>query len=579
MNGNKVREAELSDGDIIEIGKFSFRFHPGLPPVPVEPGRPAPPSLYDRAPRAAIYIDGAEMPITFDDRCMIIGRRSTCDIPLLEESASTTHAIIYEFNGKRFVRDLGSRTGTFVDGRKINDQAELKLGAELKVGDTEMRYDVVGPPEDDDLEHLVGTAPLGDMLDLIAKSAPAAPEAQTLKEQRQPEPVDEGDDAERLPIEIDEPAPFAQPTPVAAPESIPLDRDEVDLDEETESGDANATHAIPVEKPAAPKVARQPNLATDPDEQITEPLPQAPEDAEGAEDNLVEMRRGWRGLSPTLPSDTDEAIESPKVPAESEIAESADALAGQEPVADASVVEALNVEAPEAVEEEEQTPDAVRVETDRIEIASPDLEAEPDAVEAVVEPDTQIERPHQPRDESPTEAEATEIDASPVPVEVPVSEDEDAAGILSRSEPSPDELRLDLPSESEIESDLPPVDLSLGGELVDDAPSELAQPLKFDEPAVIDLTPPLDDAEDDESAIAAPISDVVTESPSPDARETVDVTDEAQVVTPEESEESLAAETAASDSDIATPPLSLDSTEPSPAGEKVSAPDGRCSGR
>ena len=80
----------------------------------------------------------------FDGKSILIGRRDGCDIKLLEDSVSTTHAIIFEMDGRRYIRDLASRTGTFVNGKQIH-QVELMPGDEVKCGQTEMRYVTEGP--------------------------------------------------------------------------------------------------------------------------------------------------------------------------------------------------------------------------------------------------------------------------------------------------------------------------------------------------------------------------------------------------------------------------------------------------
>jgi len=80
---------------------------------------------------------GGQTPL--DTRTVLIGRRPTCDIPLSEAAASNTHALIFEVNGHRFIRDLGSRTGTLVNGKPIHHQL-LEFGDEIRVGATVFRY-------------------------------------------------------------------------------------------------------------------------------------------------------------------------------------------------------------------------------------------------------------------------------------------------------------------------------------------------------------------------------------------------------------------------------------------------------
>src|SRR5688572_2174606 len=115
---------------------------------------------------ADLNVEGGEMPLPIEARTILIGRRPTCDIPLIEDSVSTAHAIIFEMNGKRFIRDLNSRKGTSVNGKKIDQQAELNFGDTIRIGETDIVYSsasgvVTDHGEPDELDHLVSTAPLG----------------------------------------------------------------------------------------------------------------------------------------------------------------------------------------------------------------------------------------------------------------------------------------------------------------------------------------------------------------------------------------------------------------------------------
>src|SRR5690349_6121729 len=134
VNGIQVTEGTLSDGDEITIGRFSFRFNASPHTQPMEKIR-----QIRSAAAAKMQVEGSELPVPFDGKSIVIGRRDGSDIKLLEDTVSTTHAIIFEMDGKRYIRDLVSRTGTFVNGKKIHQQ-ELSPGDEVKCGDTRMRY-------------------------------------------------------------------------------------------------------------------------------------------------------------------------------------------------------------------------------------------------------------------------------------------------------------------------------------------------------------------------------------------------------------------------------------------------------
>jgi two-component system response regulator HydG len=68
-----------------------------------------------------------------------IGRGLDCDVILSDPLSSRVHAIITGESGQWWVRDAGSRNGTFVNGQKI-DEAQLAHGATLKVGSSEFEF-------------------------------------------------------------------------------------------------------------------------------------------------------------------------------------------------------------------------------------------------------------------------------------------------------------------------------------------------------------------------------------------------------------------------------------------------------
>ena len=160
VNGKEIRESDLRDGDLVKIGSFTFKYtDKRKSPLLNKP---------KRATRAAIEVDGSPLPIEFSGRVMLIGRRPTCDISLMEMSVSTCHAVIFEHKGQWVIRDLGSRTGTYVNGELVH-QTLINIGDSLRVGETEMKFIAHGAAVlPDELEDLVGTAPLGDEMLALA---------------------------------------------------------------------------------------------------------------------------------------------------------------------------------------------------------------------------------------------------------------------------------------------------------------------------------------------------------------------------------------------------------------------------
>ena len=163
VNGQPVNEADLREGDVLQVGPFTFRF--------TDPTAPAvkPPSL--PGPAAAFEVEGLDVPLPLRGRTVLIGRRESADISLTENSASSAHALLVVLEGRHIIRDLSSRTGTFVNGVKIHEQV-LSPGDVLRVGETEMRYTrTAGAPEP--------AAPAKKPTDdATARPAPAQPPAQ-----------------------------------------------------------------------------------------------------------------------------------------------------------------------------------------------------------------------------------------------------------------------------------------------------------------------------------------------------------------------------------------------------------------
>ncbi len=64
----------------------------------------------------------------------LIGRSPKCHLSAGSTAISRQHSVIMRHDGKVTVRDLGSRNGTLVNGKKITEEVELSSGDELAVG-------------------------------------------------------------------------------------------------------------------------------------------------------------------------------------------------------------------------------------------------------------------------------------------------------------------------------------------------------------------------------------------------------------------------------------------------------------
>ena len=128
VNGRAIREVQLNDGDLLQIGSFTFKLaHPSAAesvPLP-RPGQ--------------LDMAGSAESLQLDGKTTTIGRRGACDLAIDDPAVSTVHAIIFELDGQRFIRDLGSRTGTFVNNTAIHQQP-LNFGDRIRIGPAEYKY-------------------------------------------------------------------------------------------------------------------------------------------------------------------------------------------------------------------------------------------------------------------------------------------------------------------------------------------------------------------------------------------------------------------------------------------------------
>ncbi len=70
-----------------------------------------------------------------------IGRSPRSQIVLADDYVSSTHARIFARKQFLFIEDLGSTNGTFIDGRRIEGEHQIKPGQEIVIGDTIFRYE------------------------------------------------------------------------------------------------------------------------------------------------------------------------------------------------------------------------------------------------------------------------------------------------------------------------------------------------------------------------------------------------------------------------------------------------------
>lgn len=76
-------------------------------------------------------------------RKFFIGRAEDCHLRPHSELVSRHHCVILIEDQFVAVRDFGSRNGTFINGRRIKTEQELKMGDRLKIGPLEFEVKLV----------------------------------------------------------------------------------------------------------------------------------------------------------------------------------------------------------------------------------------------------------------------------------------------------------------------------------------------------------------------------------------------------------------------------------------------------
>ena len=88
--------------------------------------------------------DGKEVEESFTGHQTIVGRHEKCDLRLVDSMVSRNHCLILS-EGKRFVvKDLESRNGTWVNGRRIKNRRHIKVGDVIQIGPFRLLFRKLG---------------------------------------------------------------------------------------------------------------------------------------------------------------------------------------------------------------------------------------------------------------------------------------------------------------------------------------------------------------------------------------------------------------------------------------------------
>jgi predicted component of type VI protein secretion system len=141
-----------------------------------------------------------------------VGRHDDCQLRIKSSQVSRRHCQLFEKKGLLLVKDLGSSNGTYVNGKRIQEQRVLEPGDEIMIGQVTLRVAKVGQAAPPPLKPK-GSQP-GD-------TAVVAPPAAGGSDEFEIEFDDEPNHADDIPmIDIDEGTTISPP-PQAEPRTQP----------------------------------------------------------------------------------------------------------------------------------------------------------------------------------------------------------------------------------------------------------------------------------------------------------------------------------------------------------------------
>lgn len=138
VNNRAVREVRLRDDDVVRFGPFTFLCHSGFSMTADQTPRKVG-ELRVTSERGATRI----LPLT--KQTFLIGCRYSCDLMLTGEEIGLAHALVFQREGIRYIRDLTSPSGTLVNNQPVRE-AELNPGDEIRIGSSHITYNSTEGP-------------------------------------------------------------------------------------------------------------------------------------------------------------------------------------------------------------------------------------------------------------------------------------------------------------------------------------------------------------------------------------------------------------------------------------------------
>ena len=229
VNGVKVKQAMLRDGDRIRMGQIEMLFEAG--PAPTDGDAAIEPEA------AALRFAGAVHRLR--GPVVLIGNDARCDLRLADQDCAQKHAMIVAVNGRWQFRALKLGPLTQLNGQVVRRE-RLSDGARLLIGHTELHFTRSAPAED------ALALPLARAE--VPSHAPAPPTPPQPKPEPMPPALDEvpvaSERVEEAEPVIDTPdatveLPAQQPTSIPTAPPLPSNP-ESDLKDDLMDGDAPA---------------------------------------------------------------------------------------------------------------------------------------------------------------------------------------------------------------------------------------------------------------------------------------------------------------------------------------------------
>jgi pSer/pThr/pTyr-binding forkhead associated (FHA) protein len=89
--------------------------------------------------------NGSRKTFSLPSSVTVIGRRSNCDLHVPLTAVSRKHCQLHRDKGVFKIRDLGSRNGTYLNGKRIEESA-VRAGDRIKVGPLTFVLQIGGQP-------------------------------------------------------------------------------------------------------------------------------------------------------------------------------------------------------------------------------------------------------------------------------------------------------------------------------------------------------------------------------------------------------------------------------------------------